>query len=101
MHDTTAEHHGEEHHIVPDGLMVLVWVALVILTAITVAASVMWPGRVGVAVAVIVTPIKAALIIMFFMHLKYEQTVFKAMFLSAVVILAVVLGITLFDYNYR
>ncbi len=101
MHDTTAEHHGEAPHIVPDGVMILVWVTLLILTAVTVAGSLLWPGRVGIGIAMVVTPIKAALIIMFFMHLKYEQTVFKAMFLSAVAIPAVVLGITLLDYNYR
>jgi cytochrome c oxidase subunit 4 len=81
--------------------MVLVWVALLILTAITVAASVLWPGRVGVGVALVVTPLKAALILMFFMHLKYETTVFKVMFLVAAAILAIIMGITFFDYSHR
>ena len=100
MSDTHASVH-EEYHPVPDGVMVLVWVALLILTAITVGASVLWPGRVGIGVALIVTPLKAALILMFFMHLKYEPTVFKVMFLVAASILAIVMGITFFDYSHR
>jgi cytochrome c oxidase subunit 4 len=102
MSETTANaHHEEEHHIVPDGVMILVWVGLLILTAITVAASLLFPGRVGIGAALIVTPIKAALILMFFMHLKYEKPVFQWMFLTAAMILAIVMGLTFFDYTYR
>ena len=94
-------HAHEEHHIVPNGVMMMVWIALLILTGITVGASVWFPGRAGIAVAMIVTPIKAALILMFFMHLKYEKPVFKWMFLVAVSLLAVIMGITFFDYSFR
>ena len=102
MHDgdaTKAAH--AEHHLVPNGVFVLVWVGLLILTAITVGASVWFPGRVGIGTAMVVTPVKAALILMFFMHLKYEKPVFQYMFLTAVVILATVMGLTFFDYVYR
>ena len=98
---TATAEHDEEHHVLPDGLMILVWVALLILTAMTVGASVWFPGRVGIAAAVIITPIKAALILMYFMHLKYEKPVFQWMFLTAAVILAVLMGLTLFDYTFR
>ena len=80
--------------------MVTVWVALLLLTAITVAASVFFPGRIGIGVAVLVTPIKAALILMWFMHLKYEKPVFKFMFLVAMLVLAIVMGLTFFDYSF-
>jgi|JFJP01.1.fsa_nt_gi cytochrome c oxidase subunit 4 len=117
MHDshTTAGHaasghghgghghggHGDAKHApVPQRVFILVWVALLVLTAVTVAASVGFPGRVGIGVAMIVTPIKAALILMWFMHLKYEKPVFKFMFLSAMVVLAIVMGLTFFDYSF-
>ena len=89
------------HHPVPDRTQFNVWVYLIILTAITVAGSVMYPGRIGTTIAVVVTPIKATLILMFFMHLKYERPVFVIMFLVAIAILATVLGLTLVDYLYR
>ena len=96
-----AGHHEGGHHIVSDGTFILVWVALLILTAMTVAASVYFPGNIGVAVAMIVTPIKAALILMYFMHLKYEKKVFVIMFLSAMSIFGVFLGLTFIDYLFR
>jgi cytochrome c oxidase subunit 4 len=111
MHDThmTAGHavaqshagHGNAKHApVPHHVFIRVWVALLALTGVTVAASVLFPGRVGIGVAMIVTPIKAALILMWFMHLKYEKVVFRFMFLTAMVILAIVMGLTFFDYSF-
>ncbi|MFN2370387.1 MAG: cytochrome C oxidase subunit IV family protein [Candidatus Krumholzibacteriia bacterium] len=103
MHDAHATAHAahEHEHIVPDGLQALVWVSLMLLTVITAGASILFPGRVGIGVAMVVTPLKAALILMFFMHLKYEKPVFRWMFLTAVGVLAVVMGLTFFDYSHR
>jgi cytochrome c oxidase subunit 4 len=98
---TAAVAHEAEHHIIPNGVFILVWIALLVLTALTVGASVYFPGRVGVGVAMIVTPIKAALILMYFMHLKYEKKVFVIMFLAAMGIFGVFLGLTFFDYLFR
>ena len=96
-----AEHEIQEHHVLPDNLFIRVWVGLLILTGITVAGSVYFPGKIGILVAMIVTPIKATLILMYFMHLKYEKKVFTIMFLVAVGILAVFIGLTFFDYLLR
>jgi len=92
---------AEKPHVLPDGLFVMVWAALLVLTAITVGGSVFFPGKVGILVAMIVTPIKATLILMYFMHLKYEKKAFTIMFLVAVGILSVFIGLTLFDYLLR
>lgn len=92
---------GHDHHIVPTRVFLQVWVALLVLTALTVGASVYYPGKVGILVAMVVTPVKAALILMYFMHLKYERKVFVIMFLTAMAIFAVFLGLTFFDYLFR
>ncbi len=101
MSNSTAAAHESEHPIIPDGVFIQVWVGLLILTAITVGASVYFPGRVGIAVAMIVTPVKAALILMYFMHLKYEKKIFTIMFLAAMGIYGVFLGLTFIDYLFR
>jgi cytochrome c oxidase subunit 4 len=98
MHDTHATHAA--HAPVPTNVFILVWVGLLVLTGITVAASVWFPGKVGIGVAMVVTPIKAAMILLWFMHLKYEKPVFRFMFLSAMLILAIVMGLTFFDYSF-
>ena len=105
MENTTTlnadEHHDDDLHILPDRTQFNVYVALIILTAITVAASVKFPGPIGVGVALVVTPLKASLILMYFMHLKFERPVFVIMFLVAISILAVVMGLTVLDYMFR
>lgn len=94
-HDTTA------HAPQPYAVFIQTWLALMALTCVTVTASIWWPGAIGTAVAMVVTPIKAALVLMVFMHLKWEPAIFRWMFLSAVGIMAVFMGITFFDYLYR
>jgi len=96
--NTTA---AEKNHVLPDGLFIRVWIGLLILTGITVAGSVYFPGKIGILVAMIVTPVKATLILMFFMHLRYEKKGFTIMFLVAVGILATFIGLTFFDYLFR
>lgn len=96
-----ADHGRETQHVVSYRTFVNVWVWLLVLTACTVLGSVVFPGRVGIGVALVVTPIKAALILMYFMHLRYEPPVYRIMFLVAVGILATFMGLTFFDYLYR
>ncbi|MGD9548869.1 MAG: cytochrome C oxidase subunit IV family protein [Candidatus Krumholzibacteriia bacterium] len=101
-HSHSMTHGGHARpHVLPDGLFVGIWVGLLLLTAATVSASVFFPGRIGILVAVLVTPAKASLILMYFMHLKYEKPAFVAMFLVAVGILAIFMGLTFFDYLHR
>lgn len=91
----------DEVHAVSDQTQFRVWVALILLTAATVFASVKYPGGIGIGVALVVTPVKATLILMYFMHLKYERPIFTAMFLVAITILALVMGLTIVDYLFR
>lgn len=101
MSETNTAALTEDFHPLGNNLLLKVYTALVVLTGITVAASVYYPGKIGIAVAMVVTPIKATLILMYFMHLRYERPVFVIMFLVAIAILAVVMGLTFFDYLYR
>ena len=99
LHDDDL--HDDDLHILPDKTQLNVFVALIALTAITVTASVKYPGQIGIGVALVVTPLKASLILMYFMHLKFERPVFIIMFLVAISILAVVMGLTILDYQFR
>lgn len=96
-HVAAANGHGP----MPYTFFVLVWIALLALTGVTVGGSLLFPGRVGTAVAMIVTPLKAGLVLLFFMHLKWEPPLFRTMFLVAVALLALVMGLTFFDFIYR
>jgi len=48
-----------------------------------------------------VASLKAALVIFFFMHLKYENWIIKGMVLTAFIILAIAIGLTFADVGYR
>jgi len=79
----------------------LVWLALLALTGLTVAASNLPFGRLAVAVSLGVASIKAWLVLHFFMHLGQEDVRFKLMVLAAIVTLTIIIGMTFTDIGYR
>lgn len=87
--------------MVPYGFYVLIWTALLILTQFTVTAGQMELGLLGTIIALVITPVKATLVLLFFMHLRYEKPVYAAMFLFTVFTLAIAIGFTFSDYSYR
>jgi len=92
---------GPEHPAVRYRTFVLVWAALLVLTAVTVAVSRIHLGALNIWVALGIASVKSALVIFFFMHLKYERPLFKGFLLIALVILAIFIGMTFFDVLYR
>lgn len=96
MHE---EHH--EHHILPYSLLVKVWAALLVLTGITVWVAGIDFGFLNVVVALTIATTKALLVVLIFMHLRYENRAFHIMVLTAFVILAIFIGFTFFDTAYR
>ena len=103
----TAEHcrAGVEHECpaqhVPYGFYVLIWLALLALTQLTVAAGQFHLGALGRVIAVVVTPAKALLVLFFFMHLRYEKPVFRYMVIFTIVSLVTAIGFTFADYSFR
>jgi len=91
----------QTHAAVPYRTFVIVWTLLLVLTAITVAVSRIHLGALNIWVALGIASIKSALVIFFFMHLKYEKLLFKIFLLGALVTLAIFIGLTFFDVHYR
>ena len=88
-------------HIVPYGTFVRVWGVLVILTALLVVVSRLFHERLSVAAMLTVTPIKAALVFYFFMHLKYERPLLKGMVFVALAALVIFIGLLFLDVSFR
>jgi len=93
----------EKFHPVKPKTYVLVWVGLLILTGITVSLAGMEFGRLSVVVALIIAAVKSALVLNFFMHLKYEKglLLFKLMIPGILALLVLFIGITFFDVAFR
>jgi cytochrome c oxidase subunit 4 len=82
---------------------VLVLAALLVLTAVTVAASGIHFGSpaVNVIVALGIASLKASLVALFFMHLLHDKPLNALIFVSGLVFLAIFLILTLIDVDFR
>jgi cytochrome c oxidase subunit 4 len=89
-----------EHHV-PKTVYFLVFGALMVLTAVTVAVAFVDLGRFNVVVALAVAVLKAALVVLFFMHVKYSSRLIQLVVIASLVWLVILFGITLSDYLTR
>ena len=91
--------HG--HRGVSVGTYLLVFVALLCLTGLTVWAAGQDFGAMNTVVALGIAVTKATLVVLFFMHVKYGTSLVKLFLASAIVWLGFLLLITLSDYRSR
>jgi cytochrome c oxidase subunit 4 len=92
---------GTEHEPTGFDLYILTWVALLILTAITVTVAGMHLGKLSVLTAVAIAAVKAGVVLYLFMHLKYESRMLKTFVYATLVVLAIFIGLTFTDILYR
>ncbi|BCS55323.1 cytochrome C oxidase subunit IV family protein [Geobacter sp. SVR] len=91
----------EQHHIISYRTLTLVWIALLVLTVVTVLVTRFDLGGYRVLVALAVASLKAGLVIAVFMHMKHEGRLLRALLFVALVAIAVNIGFTFFDVLYR
>lgn len=93
---------SEEHvHIVPYRTFLVIWFALLILTGVTVAVAQYHFGALNIWIALGIATLKAGLVVAVFMHMKYENRLFKLALFAALAILAIFIGLTFIDVLYR
>ncbi len=80
---------------------VLVWAALLALTAITVVVSRLHITKYAILIAVGIATSKAGLVINYFMHLKYEPWILKLMLFVALLAFTFIVMLTFSDVLYR
>jgi cytochrome c oxidase subunit 4 len=78
-----------------------VLVALLLLTVVTVAVSYVDLGFFNVPVALGVACLKVTLVLLFFMHLKYEGPIIVFSFIGTVTFLIIMIGFTFWDVAFR
>jgi cytochrome c oxidase subunit IV len=95
----SAPSHSEpKHHVVPVGVYLAVFAALMVLTLVTVWVAEHNFGALNTPVALGIAITKATLVVLFFMHVKYSPKLIWLVVVSAFLWLAILLGITLSDY---
>lgn len=89
-------------HIVSVRVYFAIFLALLVGTAITAwVAFIDFPGPLNAVVALTIACVKAALVVLYFMHLRYSARLTWVVFLSALFWLAIMFALTFSDYSTR
>ena len=79
-----------------------IWLGLLAGTLLTVLAAGVDLGRFNAVVALTIATIKATLVVLFFMHVKYaHEKMTKVVLVSAIFWLAILLALSMADYATR
>ena len=90
-----------EHHIVPKPTYFLVFAALLVLLALTLGAYYVDLGPLNLPVALLIATVKAVLILLFFMHVKYSSKMVMLFSGVAFIFLFIMIALTAGDYLTR
>ncbi len=88
-------------HVVPKSTYYLIFLALMVCTAITVWIAFIDLGALNTVVAMSIAVFKATLVVLFFMHVKYSPKLTWAVVAGSVFWLAILLILTMSDYATR
>jgi cytochrome c oxidase subunit IV len=86
-----------KHRILPFRVYAQVAGALLFLTLVTVAVSFLDLGGWNAIVALAIAGTKAMLVVLYFMHLKYDRHINFYVFMIGVLFVTVFIGLTMFD----
>jgi cytochrome c oxidase subunit 4 len=93
--------HDEVGHVVPESTFVKVLIALLVLTVLTVAAAQVDLGKWNIVGALVIASIKASLVIVIFMHGKYENRILWTYIVIPFILLAIMIGGIFTDDPFR
>jgi cytochrome c oxidase subunit 4 len=88
-------------HVVPPRVYFAVFAALIVLTATTTAVSFLDLGPWNTVVALGIAFLKATLVVLFFMHVKYSPRLTQIVIAGGLFWLAILLALTLSDFMTR
>ena len=88
-------------HIVPKSTYYTIFALLMLGTTITVGVAFLDLGAFNTVVALAIACIKAALVVLFFMHVKYSPKLTWAVVAGAIFFLFIMLALTFNDYLTR
>jgi cytochrome c oxidase subunit 4 len=97
--DHADPHHGLSH-VATLKVLVATGGTLLVLTLVTVLATkVDFGANINLAIAMAIAVVKATLVILFFMHLRYDRLFHSVVFVAAILAAALFVGFTLMDSN--
>ena len=102
MAEATAHHDDHAHglaHVASIKTLLATGSALLMLTIVTVVSSKIDFGgaSINLAIAMVIAVTKATLVVLFFMHLRYDRLFHSVVFVSALLAASLFVGFTLMD----
>lgn len=80
---------------------IIVWLALLVFTSITVTIAGLDLGKYTLLIAMFIAAVKSALVINIFMHIKFEEKIFKVFLLLSGMTLIIIFVLTFSDFLFR
>jgi len=99
-HATGAHPHGDHPlvgHLVPLWILFATGTVLIILTVVTVAAHAIDLGEFNIVIALAIAVVKATLVGMFFMHLRWDRPFNQLVFVGSVIFVVLLLWFCMMD----
>ena len=93
----TQNSHANEPHVLPLSIYLGIGSVLIFLTVVTVYVSFIDFGSYNLLIAMFIAGVKASLVALYFMHLKYDNKLYLIFFLTALLFLATFIVITMYD----
>lgn len=93
-HDPLADYHP---HVVPVPLLLGIFGLLLFLTFVTVAVTYIDLGPLNIVIALGIAVIKAGVVAMYFMHLRYDRPFHGVILIASLLFVAVFIGMALLD----
>jgi cytochrome c oxidase subunit IV len=87
----------EHQHVIPLRVLLLVWATLLVLTGVTVGVRGIDLGAWGLWVAMAIATVKASLVLLYFMHMRYDRPINAIVFVAALLFVTLFVGFALLD----
>ena len=99
-HEPEQSHEGEPHIVSPK-IYLMIFLALLVGTALTVGVSFIDLGVFNPIVALLIACVKMTLVVLFFMHVKYSTKLTKLTVVAGLFTFLALITMTLADYISR
>jgi len=100
--EATSEHGPGVGHVVPIRTLLGVLAVLLVLTIATVAITLFDLGRMNIVVALAIAFVKGALVLLYFMHLRWDRPFNAIVLVSAILFVVLFIGFSLLDtFQYQ
>ncbi len=96
-HDAAPEHASHVGHVAPMKILLGVFLGLLVLTWLTVAVTYVDLGKFNLYVALAVAFVKATLVVLYFMHLRWDKGINVVVFVGCLLFVSLFIALALTD----